>query len=305
MGFDLGFSSAEEFVKNGCENTPGVKEAGGFEYMKKHGAWYDKNEKPAYFSHTKKVDVSGATLDEVTGVYYKKGSKDKDYSSLDAKHAASQYVAQLCGDGVARKGFPPDKHLWKTGILELRSKSLADKGFDAVPSWMSIPEHEKMGPDDLILTTFKVAVQTHSRSQNCKWLTEIYHENPAWINPQTAAARSIKDGDMIKVKSSIGEIITKAHVTETIAPGVIAISFHCGHWAWGGYASGKSCKDNYGHVCETDCHNKWWGKNSVDKGLTTWRDGRGVHVNWIIPNVGDPIGGAMRYMDTVVKVAKA
>ena len=305
LGIDLPFSSAEEFVRNGCENTPGVKEAGGFEYMKKHGAWYDKSAKPAYFSHAKEVDVSGATLDKATGVYYKKASGDKDYSSLDSKHAAAQYVAQKCGDGKARKGFPPDSHRWKTGWLELRSKALADKGFDALPSWMSIPEHEKMGADDLILTTFKVNAQTHSRTQNCKWLTEIYHENPAWINPKTAAQRKIKDGDLIKVRSAIGEITTKARVTESITPGVIAISFHCGHWAWGGYASGKSCKDNYGHICEPDCHNKWWGKGTEDRGPKMWRDGRGVHVNWIIPNVGDPIGGAMRYMDTVVKVSKA
>jgi anaerobic selenocysteine-containing dehydrogenase len=123
--------------------------------------------------------------------------------------------------------------------------------------------------------------------------------------PKTASARGIKDGDRMKVKSSIGEIATKAHVTESIVPGTVAISYHCGHWAWGGYASGKACKDNYGHVCESDCHNKWWGKNSKDKGPTVWRDGRGVHVNWIIPNVGDPIGGGLRWMDTVVKVTRA
>ncbi len=305
LDINLGFGSAEEFVKNGCQNTPGVKEAGGFEYMKKHGAWYDKNAKPAYFSHAKEVDVTGATLDEATGVYYKKGSADKDYSSLDSKHAAGQYVAQRCGDGVARKGFPPDGHRWKTGILELRSKALADKGFDAIPSWMPIPEHVKMRPNDLIMTTFKVNVQTHSRTQNCKWLTEIYHENPAWIHPKTAGDRGIKDGEMIKVKSSVGEITTKARVSESIVPGVVAISYHCGHWAWGGYASGKACKDNYGHVCETDCDNKWWGKGSGNSGPRVWREGRGVHPNWIIPNAGDPIGGSMRWMDTVVEVAKA
>ncbi|MHC4488318.1 MAG: molybdopterin dinucleotide binding domain-containing protein, partial [Planctomycetota bacterium] len=313
-----GFSSAEEFVRNGCENTPGVKEAGGFEYMKKHGAWYDKNAKPAYFSHTKKVDVTGATLDEATGVYYKKGPNDKDYSSLDSKHANAQYVAQQCGDGVARKGFPPDKYRWKTGFLELRSKALAetgflelrskalaDKGFDALPSWMPIPEHEKMGPDDLVLTTFKVATQTHSRTQSCKWLTEIYHENPMWIHPDTAAERGIKNGALVKVRSSIGEITTKARVTDCIVPGVVAISNHMGHWAYGGYASGKSCKTLFGHVCEIDCHHKWWGKNSKDRGPKVWRAGRGVHANWIIPNVGDPIGGGLRWMDTVVKVTKA
>ena len=305
LGIDLGFNFAEDFVKNCCENTPGVKEAGGFEYMKKHGAWYDKNAKPAYFAHTKEVDVTGASLDEATGVYYKKNSSDKDYSSLSGKNAASQYVGQLCGDGKARKGFPPDSHRWKTGLFEIRSDALAKKGFDAVPSWMPIPEHEKMGPDDLVMTTYKVNVQTHSRTQNCKWLTEIYHENPAWINPKTAVPRGIQDGDLIKVKSSVGEITIKARVTEAIVPGVVAISNHMGHWAYGGYASGKACKDNYAHVCELDCKYKWWGKNSVDKGMTIWREGRGVHANWVMPNVGDPISGAMRYMDTVVKVTKA
>ena len=305
LGQNLGFKNAEEFVRNCCEHTKGVKEAGGFEYMKKHGAWYEKNAKPAYYSHTRKVDVTGATLDEATGVYYKKQPGNKNYSSLDDKHAAQQYVAQRCGDGVARKGFPPDSHRWKTGLFELRSNALADKGFDAIPAWMPIPEHEKMGPDDLILTTFKVAVQTHSRTQNCKWLTEIYHENPAWIHPKTAATRGINDGDLIKVKSSVGEIVTKARITETVVPGIIAISNHMGHWAYGGYASGKSCKDNYGHICEPDCHHKWWGENAPDRGPKIWRQGRGVHANWIIPNSGDPIGGAQRWMDTVVKVTKA
>ena len=52
-----------------------------------------------------------------------------------------------------------------------------------------------MKPDELVLTTYKVATQIHSRSQNCKWLTEIYHDNPAWINPATAKAQGIEDGD--------------------------------------------------------------------------------------------------------------
>lgn len=306
LGLDLGFNSAEEFVRNCCENTSGVREAGGFEYMKRHGAWYDKNAKPAYLSHTKEIDVTSATLDEATGVYYKKHHGDKDYSSLDSKHAAKQYVAQLCGDGKARKGFPPDKHRWKTGLFEIRSEALAKKGFDALPSWMPIPEHEKMSQNDLVLTTFKVNVQTHSRTQSCKWLTEIYHDNPAWLNPDTAAKRGIKDGDLIKVKSLTGEIITKVRVTESIVPGVIAVSHHMGHWAYGRYASDKPCEELHGHAHEQDCcNNRWWGEKTKDRGPKLWREGRGVHPNWIIPNAGDPISGTMRFMDTVVKVEKA
>jgi anaerobic selenocysteine-containing dehydrogenase len=305
LGIDLGFGSAEEFVRNCCENTPGVKEAGGFAYMKQHGAWYDTTAQPAYVAHTREVDVTGAVLDEATGVYYKKGPEDTDYPSLDGKHAAKQYVAQKCRDGKARRGFPPDSHRWKTGLFEIRSKALGDKGFAALPSWMPIPEHERMGPGDLILTTFKVNVQTHSRTQSCKWLTEIYHANPAWIHPDSAAPLGIADGDMIKVKSAVGEIVTKARVTEAIIPGVVAISNHMGHWAYGAYASATSCKENFEHICESDCHNVWWGIGAEDKGRTVWREGRGVHANWIIPNAGDPISGAQRWMDTVVQVTKA
>ncbi len=291
MGFDLGFGSAEEFVKASCEMTPGVKEAGGFAYMKKHGAWYDKKAKPKYRSHAKEVDVAGATLDEATGVYYKKHEGDTDYSSLDDKHAAKQYVAQRCGDGKARRGFPPDKHRWKTGLLEIKSAALAEKGFDAIPAWMPIPEHEKMGSDELVLTTYKVTVQSHSRTQNCKWLTELYHTNPAWIHPKTAEARGIADGDAIKLTSPLGTMATKARVTEGIHPGVVAISNHCGHWAYGYYASlAKSA--SYVAEADPDVEQVWW----TDKG---------AHPNWIIASAGDPIGGQLRYMDTVVKVEKA
>ncbi len=289
LGLDLGFSSAEEFVRHCCEVTPGVKEAGGFEYMKRHGVWYDEAAEPIYRSHEKVVDVSDAAYDEATGVYYRKKEGDRDFASLDSKHAAKQYVAQRCGDGTARRGFPPDKHRWKTGLFEIRSAALAKKGFPALPSWMPIPEHRDLGPNQLILTTYKVNVQTHSRTQNCKFLTELYHDNPAWMNPRTARKLGIADGQMIRVRSRAGEIEIRTRLTEAIVPGVLAISFHCGHWAYGEYASGRKTK---GHVCEPDCDYKWWKAT-------------GVHPNWVIENVGDPISGAQRWMDTVVTVSKA
>ncbi|MEE8450203.1 MAG: molybdopterin dinucleotide binding domain-containing protein, partial [Thermodesulfobacteriota bacterium] len=164
--------------------------------------------------------------------------------------------------------------------------SLKAKGFTPMPSYVPVPEHEKMRPNELVLTTFKVNAQTHSRTQNCKLLSEIYHSNPAWIHPDTAKARGIKNGDKIRVKSPIGEIVIKARVTEGVHPKVIAISHHCGHWAYGRYASGKA-------VFPDKKDEKPW-----------WTD-HGVHPNWIIPNSPDPVAGALRWMDTVVKVEKA
>jgi thiosulfate reductase/polysulfide reductase chain A len=225
LGLDLGFQSAQEFVKGACENTPVVKAAGGFAYMKEHGVWTDKSAIPQY---------------------------------------------------------PPEQR------LVIKSEDLAAKGFPAIPAWMPVPEHQHLSGNQLILTTFKVNVQTHSRTQNCKWLTEIYHKNPAWINPAAATPRGIKTNDPIRVKSTVGEIITRAFVTEAVHPAVIAISNHMGHWAHGRYASGR---ESYQHVCEPDCTDKWW----KDKGQ---------HPNLIIPNRGDPIGGTMCWNDTVVEVEK-
>jgi anaerobic selenocysteine-containing dehydrogenase len=282
------FSSAEEFVRDACETTPDVKAAGGLAYMKEHGALVPPGAKPSYRSYAKEVkaaDLEGAILDEETGVYWK-GKAGESYRTT--KDAYKKYVGQKIGDRVY-KGFPPDK-VNKSGLLEIDSPLLAAKGYAGMPSYMAIPEHEAMGADGVILTTFKVNVQTHSRTQNCKWLTEIFHDNPAWIHPDTAGARGISNGDAIRVKSDIGELVTKAHVTESIVPGVVAISFHCGHWAYGRYASGKKS-------------NPLAGDDDPDLARITWSE-HGNLPNRIIPNSPDPIGGQQRWMDTVVKVEK-
>ncbi len=214
-----------------------------------------------------------------------KGKLGQDYTTT--RKAYKKYVGQMINDKVYR-GFPPDK-VNKSGMFEIYSELLKKKGFNPMPGWMPIPEHQKMRKDELILTTYKVNVHTHSRTQNCKWLTEIYHDNPVWINPKTAAAIGIKDGDIIMIKSKIGEIKIKAHVTEGIHPDVVAISHHVGHWEYGRYASGKK------EPTSTD--------NDPDLALIWWKE-HGVRPNWIIPIAGDPIGGTMRWMDTVVKVRK-
>jgi anaerobic selenocysteine-containing dehydrogenase len=287
LGINFGFSSAEEFVKDGCNVTPGIKEAGGFEFMKKVGVWHDKNAKPKYKQHEKEIkgdELKGAILDEKTGVYWK-GKEGEDYTTT--KKAYKLYVGQKVGNKVY-KGFPPDK-VNKSGKFEIYSELLKIKGFSPLPSYLPIPEHQGLKGNELMLTTYKVNVQTHSRTQNCKWLTEIYHKNPGWINPETANKLGIKNGDKIKVKSKVGEIITKARITEGIVPGVIAISYHCGHWEYGRYASGK--KSRGGRDDEKDLKLKWW----KDKG---------EHPNWTIINSPDPIGGQQRWMDTVVTVEK-
>ncbi|MHA1544272.1 MAG: molybdopterin dinucleotide binding domain-containing protein, partial [Alphaproteobacteria bacterium] len=298
MGMPLGFSSKEEFVQMSCDMTPEIKAIGGFDYMRTNGVWHDPKAKPKFYSYLKKVSdakfkAEGVIFDEATGVYWnwKKSSAksaeeagQKGYTAT--KNAYKGYVGQLIG-GTVYTGFPPDK-VNKSGYFELYSELMEAKGEAPLPTYEPIPEHARKRENELILTTYKVNAQVHSRTQNCKWLSEIYHDNPAWINPETAAQQGIADGDTIKVVSDIGEIETRVRVTPAVVPGTIAISFHCGHWAYGRYASGK--KTPFGGPAEDD---KWiWWKN------------HGENPNWIIPNSPDPISGQLRFMDTVVSVQK-
>jgi anaerobic selenocysteine-containing dehydrogenase len=319
LGIKVGFNTKEEYVQQSVDQTPGVKEAGGWEFMKKVGVWNDGKQK--YFSYKEVVldpkkepckvgesvytDLSDpeaicpyfgddVLYDKKAAVWWHwKNSKAKSEAEAKkkgyykTKGAYKGYVGTKMGDVVFR-GFAPDK-VNKSGYMELWSQILVDKGYNALPEWHPAPNQKNMGPDDMHLTTYKVCVQTHSRTQNNKWLTEIYPNNHAWINPKDAKKRGIKDGDKIKVKSPIAEMETYAHVTENAQPGHVHISHHMGHIQYGRYASGKRAPGAGGDPDDKNIHWKW----------------HGAHPNRVIPNWGDRLSGFQRWNDTVVQVRKA
>ncbi len=314
-----------------------------WEYFKKYGVLLQATG-PSYGPHEKKIKADGKVVDEKTGVVWDPKKAHVSQEDVDAKgytgskNAYKGYVGQMI-DGVAYKGFTPDK-INKSGRFEIRSefmkpavdKIMADiKDFlrpdeawvaedlaAAMPSWVPVPEHRKRGPDQLIMTSFKVNVQIHSRSQNCKWLQEIYHNNPAWINPATARrilGKGVKEGDVIRIRLDMAElpwrkgkglakareITARIHLTEGIHPDVIAVSYHCGHWAYGRYASGKIVAED-----RSDGENRWWQRGGrADQDPKLWNDWRGVHPNWIIPNIPARVSGQFRSNDTVVSISKA
>ncbi len=219
-------------------------------------------------------------------------------------NSAKEFVEAACNstEGLKQAGgfeYMVEHGVWhdkeapirnvKRNKVQLFSQRLKDQGFPGLPSWMAHPDHENLKEDQLVMTTYKVNVHTHSRTQNCKWLMEIYHENPAWINTATAERLGIEDDDWIKLESSVGELVTKAKVTQGVHPRAISISHHLGHWAFGEYASGKKSAVN--------------SENDSDSKLVWWKD-HGMHPNVIIPNLGDPIAGSLCTNDTVVSVKK-
>jgi len=233
-------------------------------------------------------------LDEATGVYWNwklAGMEDeataKAMGYLASPGSSKGYVGQRVGY-AAYVGFRPGG-VNKTGLFELYSPLLASRGMSGLPTWAAIPGHEDMTEDELILTTFKLNVQVLSNTGNSGWLNEIHHNNPVWINPVTATARGLSEGDAMIIKSAIGEVTATAMVTPTVAPGVLATATHFGRWEGGRYASGKRAPYGLDDAHHDD--HQWWQPG-------------GSNANRIIPNTPEPVSGQQCWMDTVVTVAK-
>jgi anaerobic selenocysteine-containing dehydrogenase len=283
------FKDAEDYMRQHFDNVPGLKEAGGLDFLKKHGVWpiYGKLDpktgkvsdktgreiKAEYGLHRKELSAA-----EMTGaVVDKSGQITKNGKAIGIKREGKNYV-----------GFPTGNRL-----INVRVNEWAEYGFNPMPTFKRIPWHESMKDDELILTTFKLNVHKQSRTAAVKWLAEIAHSNPAWINTQTAKKIGVKTGDLIRVESKVGFLVTKAYVTEGIQPKVVAIATAFGHWEYGRLATLKlKEKPAFGGAEDADLNNVWW-------------DDKGVHPNAIIPVVADPIGGSQGWYDTVVKVTKA
>ncbi len=76
----------------------------------------------------------------------------------------------------------------------------------------------------IIATTFRVTEhwQGGAMSRNLPWLSELMPEMFVEISPSLAAAKGVKAGDWVKVKSIRGEVLARANVTHRVA------SFTCG-----------------------------------------------------------------------------
>ena len=93
----------------------------------------------------------------------------------------------------------------------------------------------------VLISTFRLPVQIHTRSANAKWLDEIAHTNPLWLHPRDAerGSAALRTGDLVRVETEIGHFVVKAWVTEGIRPGVVACSHHMGRWKPEGETGGQ------------------------------------------------------------------
>lgn len=119
-----------------------------------------------------------------------------------------------------------------SGKVQLYDEKLKALGYDPLPAYREPDESPISTPNlaeeyPLIITTGgRVPVFRHTELRNIAILREIVPELEASINPETAAALNIKDGDTIIVESPRGSMEARAHVTEGIDPRVMQVPSH-------------------------------------------------------------------------------
>lgn len=190
-----------------------------------------------------------------------------------------------------------EKGIWFDRRLSLRDRSRDQKiskplsgkfKFNPLPAYVPIPHHQRLSEDEFHLTTFQWNVHSASLTANCKWLMEIVHRNPLWINTESAKKIGLREGDRVRITSTLGSLVTPIFITQGIHPKVVALSDSLGRWSYGRISRGQPFQSE-----------------DPDTNLIRWgRRGTGVHPNSIIPAQPDPSGGGQGWMDTVVKVEK-
>jgi anaerobic selenocysteine-containing dehydrogenase len=213
------------------------------------------------------------------------------------------------GGGPIVRGFPTP-----SGRLEVWSRTLAQWGWPehALPGYIKSHVHpDELGPDRMVLVpTFRLPVQVHTRTANAKWLDEIAHTNPLWIHPRDAARLALATGDLVAVETEIGSFVLKAWVTEGIRPGVVACSHHMGRWKLDGQGGQRQLMAT---VSLDRAGTTWtmrrergvepYPSPDPDTSRVWWTDA-GVHQNLTFAVHPDPISG-MHCWHQAVRVRRA
>jgi anaerobic selenocysteine-containing dehydrogenase len=199
-------------------------------------------------------------------------------------------------DGEILHGFPTP-----SGKLEFYSSTLAAWGWPeyALPTYIKSHVHpDNLEPGQMVLIpTFRLPTQIHTRSGNAKWLHELANTNPLWIHPSDAQhLGGLRTGDLVRITTEIGHFVLKAWVTEGIRPGVVACSHHMGRWKMHDHGQ-RQISATVG----LERHDGSWKmtrkagvrpyESSDPDTMRIWWTDVGVHQNLTFPVHPDPISG--------------
>jgi thiosulfate reductase/polysulfide reductase chain A len=137
-----------------------------------------------------------------------------------------------------------------SGKIEVYSDTLAKAGFSPWPTWEEPPQPK---PDEFYLLTGKVGQHTQFGTQNNQLLHKYEDAPRLWMHPDPAAARGLKDWDMVQVTSPVGKVKVLLQVTHAIRPDCVYMTPGYGHQSKGlRTAFGVGGSDSDLHVTYVD-----------------------------------------------------
>ena len=267
------------------------------EYMRRYGAF--EISRDSYNRHERRLsaqELEGSETNPETGVVIKGGK-----------------AIGVRLDGAAVEGFATPSRR-----QEFYSSTLVEWGW---PEY-AIPGHiaSHVAPDALdsakgemvLVPTFRLPTLIHTRSGNAKWLNEISHRNPLWVNSGDAQRLGLAIGDLARVSTEIGYFVTDVWATESIRPGVVACSHHLGRWRLDREGQGSRWATALVEIKE-EGKGRWrirqkegirpFKSADPDSSRIWWSEG-GVHQNLAFPVHPDPVSG-MHCWHQAVKVERA
>jgi anaerobic selenocysteine-containing dehydrogenase len=282
------------------------------EFMRRYGAFEVKQKVGAIYDEPVGADELEDIREDVRGRVFTRAAKPSSSNivpvpSPDGDNDGRRFVGVRV-DNEIKRGFPTP-----SGRLEFYSRTLSEWGWPefAIPSYIKSHVHrDNLDPDETILiSTFRLPVQIHTRSANAKWLDEIAHTNPLWIHTDHAAKLGVHTGDLLRVETEIGYYVVRAWVTEGIRPGIVACSHHMGRWKLGDQGQRQLMA-----TVKLDHEGTEWGlkrekgvepyESSDPDTLRIWWSDVGVHQNMTFPVHPDPISG-MHCWHQAVRVKRA
>ncbi len=322
------FGKHEDFVRHQCSKLPTTGPDGktfkdGFEYMKHYGVYIDKSQPKTFEVFQRPLSpaqLEGARTDEKSGIVYKTDAKGKEGP------------VGIVVNGKAVRGFTTPSRKFEIFAPEVeRVATTMGMVDDGMPTFHPVPSHVNLPADRFILTTFKWNVHTQGRTASQKYLAEIVHDNPMWINEATAKKVGVKTGDRVEITTyrpvsgtigdkaykgngkKIGSATVKVFVTKGIHPRVLAVSNSLG-WITGGRAAqgikgrridaaqkslAPSTALAFGKQPELDDleHGLWWDEKNGGRG-------NGVNINALLPINPQPLVGMQAWFDTVCSIRK-
>jgi len=114
-----------------------------------------------------------------------------------------------------------------------------------VPHYEPPKRHGSEAEYPFTFIDYKSRLNREGRSQNLPWYYEFKKVDPgdvSWedvlkINPADGRKLGVKDGDMVKVTSPAGSIVSKVKLWEGVRPGTVTKCYGQGHWAYGRVAT--------------------------------------------------------------------